>query len=151
MRRTGAITSILFLVFALVAFVDATKLPFGKASAPQPGFFPLILSVLLGVLSLLLLVEIFKERDEASNPFMLGRTTWKKIGLALGGLFSFALFFEILGYLVTTFLFITFLLRAVDQQRWRLAFTVAFWASLLSYLLFGLLLQSPLPSGILPI
>lgn len=149
MRKSSIITTFLFLVFALGAFNEARKLPFGRVSAPQPGFFPLILSVLLVIISVLVLGQSRKARGEDSGAW--SEMSWKKIGLALGALFTFALLFESLGYLVTTFLFVTFLMRAVDREKWRLAIAVAFSASFISYLLFGLLLKTPLPVGFLGI
>ena len=56
---------------------------------------------------------------------------------------------ERLGYLLATFLFIIFLLRAVERRSWGLALSVALSASLMSYLVFGLLLGTPLPAGFL--
>jgi len=149
MRKSVTITAVLFLVLALGAFIEARKLPFGRVSAPQPGFFPLILSVLLAIIALLVLVEALKGREEGVVP--REQLRWNKIGLALGALFAFGFLFESLGYLVTTFLFVTFLLRAVDREKWGVAIVVAFSASFLSYVLFGLLLHTPLPAGFLGI
>lgn len=147
MRKSVTITAILFLALALGAFIEARKLPFGRVSAPQPGFFPLILSVMLAIISLLVLVEALKGREEDS---VVGeRLSRKGIGLALGALFAFAFLFESLGYLVTTFLFVAFLMRAMDREKWGLAIAVAFSASFVSYVLFGWLLQTPLPAGFL--
>lgn len=148
MRKSVTVTAILFLVLALGAFIEARKLPFGRISAPQAGFFPLILSVLLAITSLLVLVETLKRREEDSG--VGERLSRKSISLALGALFAYALLFESLGYLVTTFLFVAFLMRAVDREKWGLAIAVAFSASFLSYVLFGLLLHTPLPGGFLP-
>lgn len=149
MRKSVTITAVLFLALALGAFIEARKLPFGRVSAPQPGFFPLILSVMLAIISLLVLVEVVKGREEGVVP--REQLRWNKIGLALGALFAFAFLFESLGYLVTTFLFVTFLLRAVDREKWGVAIVVAFSASFVSYVLFGWLLQTPLPAGFLGI
>ncbi|OGP19259.1 MAG: hypothetical protein A2038_09170 [Deltaproteobacteria bacterium GWA2_57_13] len=149
MRKSVTITAVLFLALALGAFIEARKLPFGRVSAPQPGFFPLILSVLLAIIALLVLVEALKGREEGVVP--REQLRWNKIGLALGALFAFGFLFESLGYLVTTFLFVTFLLRAVDREKWGVAIVVAFSASFLSYVLFGLLLHTPLPAGFLGI
>jgi putative tricarboxylic transport membrane protein len=145
MKRSGSITGVLFLALAIAAFYEALKLPFGLVSAPQPGFFPAILSVLLAAAALLVLAEAFTAGQERAA--VQEQVSWKRIGLAVGALIAFALLFESLGYVVATFLFVVFLLRAVDRTTWRLAVGVAFCAALFSYLLFGLLLRSPLPVG----
>ena len=73
------------------------------------------------------------------------------MGLALGALFAFAFLFEHLGYIITTFLLIAFLLRAIEPQKWWVVILVAFLCSLVSFLVFGLLLNIQLPPGILGI
>src|SRR5262245_40657293 len=147
MKKETIVTSILFLLLALGAFIESMKLPFGRISAPAAGFFPAVLAVLLAVNSLFILVGVLRRgHDGAAQGESL---KWKKILLALGSLLVFGLVFERLGYLLTTFLFIIYLLRIVERQSWRLALSVALSASLVSYIVFGLLLGTPLPAGLL--
>jgi putative tricarboxylic transport membrane protein len=147
MKKSATIASILFLTLALAAFSESMKLPFGRVSAPAAGFFPTILAVLLAMTSLLAFVYAVRGGGEA--VFEAERLTWKKILLTLGSLLIFALIFERVGYLTATFLFILFLLRAVERKSWGLAVAMASSASLLSYIVFGLLLGTPLPPGLL--
>jgi putative tricarboxylic transport membrane protein len=76
-----------------------------------------------------------------------GGMVWKKIILTVAALVAFAAIFEYAGYLVTTFLFVVFSLRVVEGRSWLQAGAVALSASLVSYIVFGLLLGAPLPSG----
>lgn len=149
MRRTDFISAVTLLALGLAALLEASKLPFGRVGSPQAGFFPLILSSLLAILSLVFLAQAIgapKERP-AKSP---GRsTTWNKIVLAIGALVVFAFLFETLGYVISTFLFIAFLLSVVERQKWSLVVIVAFFTSLTTYVVFGLLLNTPLPGGIL--
>jgi putative tricarboxylic transport membrane protein len=149
MRRTDLISAVMLLALALAVLLEASKLPFGRLSSPQPGFFPLILAIFLAVFSLLLMTEAIGGTKERSRPSSGEPEIWKRIVLAVGALVLFGLLFEYLGYVVSTFLFIAFLLRAVEQQNWSLVVVVAFFTSLASYLVFGLLLNTPLPGGIL--
>ena len=149
MGRSGVISAVTLLLLALAALLEASKLPFGRLSSPQAGFFPLILAPILAVFSLLLLGQAIKERQEGASSFRIGPGTWKRISLAIGALFAFALLFESLGYVASTFLFIVLLLHTVERQKWWLAVVVAFSTSLVTYLIFGLLLNTPLPPGIL--
>ena len=75
----------------------------------------------------------------------------KRIVLAIVALLVFALFFERLGYLLSAFFLMAFLLRAVERQKWSLVVVVAFSTSFVTYLVFGLLLRTPLPAGTLRI
>jgi len=149
MGRGGVISAVTLLALALAALFEASKLPFGRLSAPQPGFFPLILAILLAILSLVLIAQAIGGTKEESAATRQGSAIWKKIVLAVGALVVFGVLFESLGYIISTFLFITFLLRAVEGQNWMLIAVVAFSTSLVTYLIFGLLLETPLPPGIL--
>jgi putative tricarboxylic transport membrane protein len=149
MGRSGVISALTLLVLALAALLEAGKLPFGTFSSPRPGFFPLILAIFLAFFSVLLLAQEISQTDGESGAFPGGVALWKRISLAIGALVAFGLLFETLGYVLSTFLFIAFLLRAVERQKWWLVVVVAFCTSLVIYLLFGLLLNTPLPAGIL--
>ena len=147
MKKDASVASIVFLMLALGAFIESMKLPFGRISAPAAGFFPAVLAVLLALVSLFFFVEALRGSHEGAvqgEPL-----TWKKIVLTLGSLLVFGVVFERLGYLLATFLFIIFLLRAVERRSWGLAISVALSASLASYVVFGLLLGTPLPAGFL--
>jgi putative tricarboxylic transport membrane protein len=149
MRTTGVISAVTLLGLALTALLEASKLPFGRLGSPQAGFFPLILAVLLAIFSLILMVQAIAGRKEKSWASHGPAAIWKKVVLAIGALVVFGLLFESLGYILSTFLFIAFLLRAVERQKWSLVVVVACLTSLTTYLVFGLLLNTPLPGGIL--
>ena len=151
MGRNNVISAVTLLALALAALFEASKLPFGRLSSPQPGFFPLILAAILAVFSLLLLAQAIGGTKEASGVFRGGSAIWKRIVLAIAALVIFGVLFESLGYIISTFLFIAFLLRAVERQKWSLVVIVALFTSLATYLVFGLLLNTPLPGGILGI
>jgi len=149
MRRTDVISALTLLGLALAALFEASKLPFGKLISPQAGFFPLILAIFLSIFSLVLMAHAIGETKKEFGASRAGSAIWKKIVLAVGALVVFGVLFESLGYIISTFLFIAFLLRAVEQQKWSLVVVVAFFTSLATYLVFGLLLNTPLPGGIL--
>jgi putative tricarboxylic transport membrane protein len=149
MRSTDFISAGTLLALALTALVEASKLPFGRVGSPQAGFFPLILAIFLAIFVLVFLAQAIGGTKERPNDPRGKSATWNKIVLALGALVTFGVLFERLGYVISTFLFIAFLLRAVEQQKWRLVLTFAFLTSFATYLVFGLLLNTPLPGGIL--
>ena len=149
MRRTNVISAVTLLALALAALLEASKLTFGTLSSPQAGFFPLVLAIFLAIFSLVLIAEAIGGPKEDSDASGGGSAIWKKIVLAVAALVVFGVLFESLGYIISTFLFIAFLLRAVEQQKWSLVVVVAFLTSLTTYLVFGLLLNTPLPGGIL--
>jgi putative tricarboxylic transport membrane protein len=149
MRRTDFISALTLLALALAALLEASKLPFGRVGSPQAGFFPLILAVLLAIFSLVFLAQAIGMHKAEPGDSRGRSTTWTKIVLAVGALIVFGLLFESLGYIISTFLFIAFLLRVVERQRWSSVVVIALFTSLGTYLVFGLLLNTPLPGGML--
>jgi putative tricarboxylic transport membrane protein len=149
MRRTDFISAVTLLTLAVAVLLEASKLPFGRVGSPQAGFFPLILAVFLAIFSLVFLAQAIGGHKAELRDSRGGSTAWNKIVLAIGALAGFGLLFESLGYVISTFLFIAFLLRVVERQRWSLVVAIAFFTSLATYLVFGLLLNTPLPAGIL--
>jgi putative tricarboxylic transport membrane protein len=147
--KRAALPWLIFVLIALGSFYEAAKLPFGRMNAPGAGFFPVVLAALLGAVSLAGLIAAFRDGGERQSHE--SHLFWKKIILTVTALAAFAVIFERVGYLVTTFLFVAFLLRIVERRSRALAAAVAFAASLVSYLIFGLLLGAPLPAGVLPV
>jgi len=141
-------SSIILLVIATTIVLETRKSPIGSLREPDMGFFPLILGVLLAIFSLLLLWKAIGEKRRGTMGGVKSGGL-KRISLAAVGLFAFAFLFEFLGYMICTFLLISFLLFIVGSQKWWLAILVGFVSSLGSFLLFSLLLGASLPAGIL--
>ena len=147
MKTADTISGIVLLALSVAALLEITNLPIGSLTSPQAGFFPLLLAVFLGILSVVLLGQAIKEKDKGKGSFWGSRGGRKRIGLTLGGLFAVAIFFERLGYLISAFLLIFYLLVVIGNQKWWVAVITAFLSALVSYLLFGLLLKGSLPAG----
>jgi hypothetical protein len=148
MKRTALIWAF-FTVFAALALYESSKLPFGRVSAPGAGFFPTVLAALLALISSGGLLA--SVAGGASQSHEHERVVWRKILVTVGLLVAFATAFEFLGYVASSFLFIASVLRGVERTTWSQAGGVALCAALISYILFGLLLGTPLPAGFLRI
>jgi putative tricarboxylic transport membrane protein len=150
MNRRDVTAAVILFALAIAAIGYGSKMPFGKLSSPQAGFFPVLIAILLAVLSLILLGQTLKRRPEKQTP-VPPNPAWggRPLFLTIGVLFAFTLFFEYLGYLISTFLLMAFLLGAIGSKKWWVMFLVAFFTTMISYLLFGVLLNTPLPSGLL--
>ena len=148
MDKKRIITSIILIAMAGLVLVEASRLPFGTLKTPQAGFWPLILGVLLALLSLLYFGETLRRRTGKGSLFWAEPRSWKMITLVVVALFVFGFCFERLGYLISFFLLMGFLLRVVEPLKWRWVFLIAVLSSVLSYLIFGTLLGTPLPAGI---
>lgn len=151
MRRREFISALFFLLIALSSVEEAAKLPIGSWRSPAPGFFPLLVGILLAILSaaLLFLASVRGRELSAGPDFLPPSSGARKVALTCIALLGFNLLFETLGFLLISFLFTVFLLLVVSRKRWDVALGAGFLSSLCLYVLFGLLLKLPLPQGIL--
>jgi len=148
MDKKRLITSLVLIAITGLVLVEASRLPFGTLKTPQAGFWPLILGVILALLSLIHLGETLKRRSGKNSSFWAEPRAWKTIFLVVVSLVVFGFCFERLGFLISFFLLMGFLLRVVEPLKWRWVFVIALLSSVLSYLIFGTLLGTPLPAGI---
>ena len=119
------------------------SLPPGR-DEPGPAFFPVLLSLALGFIALLILVRGLRSRPSGGPRAELGGPL---VTMALTALYAIA--FEPVGFLLSTFLYTLFLTLAYDQKRWRVAVAVPFITTTFVYLLFDLGLGVRLPMGLL--
>jgi len=145
MITTDRWTGLFFILFSLYVCFESWRLGVGSFFRPGAGFFPFYSSLLLGLLSLILGLLAFRGKVEKAESWTdVGNTV--TVSLALVG---FALLLTWLGFVITTFLFILFLLRAVERRAWLLSASAALFISAAFYVVFGLWLKAQLPAGIL--
>ena len=150
MRSNIAVAAVL-LALAAYIFLAAGTLPFGTMRVPQTAFFPKTLAVLLGIFSLILLARSLAGREALRGGEKIETKGWIRIAVTLATLAGFAFALEHLGFLLTTFLLMIVLLRAIEAQKWRKVVVVALATALISYAIFSWLLGVPLPAGLLGI
>jgi len=111
----------------------------------------LLVGIFLGIFSIVAFMQahLSKVTDEATSSWY-PKERWKKLIGVLTVMFLYALFLEILGFLVSTFLLLVFLFRAgMESQRWSVAIGGSAIASFCSYAVFELWLKTQLPRGFL--
>jgi putative tricarboxylic transport membrane protein len=150
MRRLNLISGVFWLVVSIVAATESYRLRIGSFQKPGSGFLPFVAASVLGVLSLLIFLQSLLARDERERedhwPNPQG---WPKAAIVLMALLGYSFSVEKLGFLVTTFFLILFLLKTVGLQAWPKAILFSLLGSFFSYLLFCTGLKVPLPSGFL--
>jgi hypothetical protein len=126
---------------ALGAFaaIFAQRYEFGDLNRMGPGFFPVILGVLLAVLGTLIAVPAFFR---SGPPVQL---RWKPFALVMASLVAFAMTLKVLGLIVATMLAVVIASLADNDTRWKGRILVAVGVALMTYLVFGLGLGMVLP------
>lgn len=147
------ISSLLLLIFSVVVCTGSFGYSIGTLHKPGPGFFPLWGGIILGFLSLLnfLRVTIKRKRVIEEVESVKPGKRWKNIILTLVALFAYPSFLPVIGFVLTTFLFIAILLRFIEPIRWPIVLRVAMGVTIISYFIFQYWLNIQFPKGILGI
>ncbi len=154
MLRNRDLTSSLFLMAVGLAFLlGGVQLGMGHLHEPGPGFFPLLIGGVVVVLSFLQGLGSYSGRGGFSKPdgFWKERNSWKRVTSSLFSLVFYLLLLNPLGYIVTTFPFLLYLIKFTGKKGWPSSILVATLASLISYLLFKVGMEISLPKGIFKI
>ena len=111
--------SLVWLIFGMLITVGSIRLNLGGFHNPGPGFLPFITGVILTGLSLVVFIQSGRAGEQARRkPFLVNRQRAWKATLTLIALLVYAVAMNYLGFLVSTTLFLAFLLWAVEPQRW---------------------------------
>jgi hypothetical protein len=134
------------MLIAVSCLYSSWHLPFGKISAPDAGFFPRALSILLLLFGAAITVGSFLSRPE---PASFGARPWS-VAIAAGAFVTYGLTVQNIGYPVAMLLILLLLTRGLGRMSWKRSLLISVPCVALSFL--GLSkLGVPLPTGILPL
>ena len=148
MRKAHIIANLIWLALAVAVGAESVRLKVGSFHTPGPAFLPFFAAALLGILSLISLIQTWREREEKGPGPWVG-TPLVKIALLSGVLFCYTALLNVLGFLLGTFLLLLFLFRVVEPMGWKTVLIVTVLTMGGTYLLFGVLIESTLPKGFL--
>jgi putative tricarboxylic transport membrane protein len=141
----GAVALFWVAVGILVCY-EATRLGLGSVTEPGSGFIFFWSGLTLLILSLVVLAGSL--RTPADTIQQMAEMNWMKIALVLLSLLLYAFFLERLGFVLTTFILLSFLLGVIERTSWGRSLGVASAAALGSFVMFELWLKIRLPKGI---
>ena len=130
--------------------IDSYSLGIGNFNNPGPGLFPLLLGIVLCLIGLPGFISSLKyimTGDRIKEVKSIEYTdNLKKIGTVIFFLLGYALLLNILGFLIASFLFMVGLFWIGNPRRWLLVFGSSLISTILTYLVFVVLLQMPFPT-----
>lgn len=145
--------AIFWILLGLTISIWSATFPFGASEAPGPGFLPLTLGLILILLGSILFVQRITQKgiisSRASVPLIPVGAAFKRVTFTLGGMLLSTALLEYLGFILTVFFLILFLMRAIQPHKWRIALFYAVISALSSYVIFKVLLKTSLPRGLL--
>jgi hypothetical protein len=152
-KKRDAATAVCWITLGLIVSIWSASFPFGKLERPGPAIFPLGTGLILISLGMILFVQARKRDEEKSEekgvPLIPRGAAFTRVVFSLGGMLLSAVLLDYLGFILTFFCLILFLVRAVQPQEWKKETFYAVIFTLAAYMLFQVLLKTTLPTGFL--
>jgi putative tricarboxylic transport membrane protein len=149
MRKSDFISGVFLFIFSVVLFFQTKGLTIWGDLGPSEGFFPLLLSVLLGFLSLLIILKTWLIKKEPQESVEILGANKGKLFLYFASFLLFGLIFKTIGYSLTLTAFFIFILKILEKQSWKLTIVVTVVSIAVSHVMFIVFLSVPLPEGFL--
>ena len=152
--------SIFWTLLGIAICIGACRLSLGSPHDPGPGMFAFIAGAALTLLSLIQWINLAIAHartkalssqaadSQAIEPLFANKRGAIKAAVIVVALLAYALSMDHLGFILSTSLFIGFLLWLVEPQRWYVIVFGAVVASLTTYLVFKVWLDTALPVGL---
>ena len=156
MKKQDRISSLFWLGFGLLFAIGGWQQGLIKRGVPGPGFLPLICGVVLIGLALIVLIPTLgpgkdeKRESTGQEKFFPEKGSGSRLAYTLTALVAYGICLPYGGFLLITFVFMLFMLRLMEPQKWSRAILLSLSTAILAYLLFGAL-EVQLPQGMLGI
>lgn len=151
MKHRDIISALFWAALGLAIAWGGYRLEIGTLHEPGSGFMFFGIGLIMVGLSLSILIQALRRPGVAHE---LKEVFWTnirvtKILAVLLALLLYAYLFTCLGFILSTFLLLVFLFKAVEPQTWVKAILAAIITTLSAYGIFNLWLGSQLPKGLL--
>jgi hypothetical protein len=125
-------SGLMFVVVGVVFAVGATNYSMGTSARPGPGYFPLILSILMALLGGFVLFKSLTIEVEGGDP--IGDIAWRPLLVIVAAIAVFGAALPRLGLVITVPILILMTSLAGDEFKWKgvlataVVLTVGSWA-----------------------
>ncbi len=153
MKNREIIGALIWMAVGAIFCVGALDFGFSRMGTIGGGFFPFLAgAALIGLSAVVLIRALIRRHDEKpAEPFLAEQDSLRKLSFALLALFAYVPVVKYGGFVPTTFLFMIFLLKFIEPQRWGVALEAAALTTGAAHLVFNLWLKVQLPRGFLGI
>jgi vacuolar-type H+-ATPase subunit I/STV1 len=126
-KRISLLAGALFLAFSLVVCAASWSMDYYSSLGPGPGFFPFWLGALLSLLSLIWIVQVSLEKGEGDGDvhFLPDGDGLLRVASIVGALVLIVAFMDTIGFQLSMFAFLLFLLIVLGRVNPWLTIVVA--------------------------
>ena len=148
-RERDRISTLVWLIMAIAICFGSVRLSLGNFHRPGPGFFSFLSGAVLGILSILVFLQSFKEQPgDIRKAFWPNSRRGLKMAYVVIALILYSIGMDYLGFSLSTLLLLGFLLRGIDPQRWRVVIAWSVLGTIICWGIFKYWLNVQLPGGI---
>lgn len=148
MKRPYQISAMAILLFAVFIGQQAIRMRYYTYEGPGPGFLPLWLSIILGVLAATMFLQAtFGRSEPMPQDFVAPRVGYIRLGAIIAAMVWAVALITPLGFRLTVLPFLVFLLMVLGRQKPAVTAAVALAGSFGVYYVFVDWLGVPLPVG----
>lgn len=148
MTRAHQITAVIIMLVSAYFAWESLDLSFYTPIGPGPGFFPFMISIALGLLGAISMIETtIRPKEQLPPDFWAPRAAYFRIGAVSLALLGTIFLMEWLGFRITMLLFYLLLFFSFGKVRPVWAILVAVAGSVGVYYVFVKWLMIPLPVG----
>ncbi len=145
MRVANVIAGIVILLLGSAVIYLAKQLPYEAEYGPGPGFLPFWIGVALAICGMLAILKAVRKYARIEGKFFLPKTL--RVLFVLVTLIITFLLLPVLGLSLGLALFTGFTMRTSGRHGWMLCGLVAVATAVSVRIIFGYLLDIPLPKG----
>ena len=136
---------LIWFVLSILLGIKSIQLGLGTFASPGPGFMPFGVALVIFILSIILFIKSYFLRDASAGQNLNLRISPFVIILSL---IVYVFVFKEIGYILSNFLLWIIIFRFMGTtKRWIWAGIESIFVTLLSYVIFGLVLKLYLPTG----
>lgn len=134
---------LMFLVVGVAFAIGSRDYSLGTSARPGPGYFPLILSVIMAILGGIVLFKSLTIETDGGDP--IGAIAWKPLLIIVGAIATFGLLIAKLGMIITIPIVILIASLAGDEFHWLDVVINAIVLTVGSWLIFSVGLKLTIP------
>lgn len=127
MKKYDVGSSLFWLIFSILVCAESLRLGIGTLRNPGISFMTFGASGILGILSLVLFLHAIFKKEKIKIYSIFSETLWRRIILILIALLTYGILMPMAGYLISTFLLMTFCFWILKRQK-------VWWILILSFL-----------------
>jgi hypothetical protein len=153
MKKWNIVTAILLVLMIGGIFYSTKDYPKLIEGALGPGEWPRLIAILLAIFTVLLLGNTFISKpdntgEREKDPIQFNSGGVKRVFTISGTLILFVLILQILGFLISSFVFIILVMLVMGERRVKWLLGTGFGITLGIWVVFELLLKLMLPRSV---